>query len=69
MLISLLAILAIAATTAVSDAIADAPIVLEGPSTLELALIGAGVLVVYAVASRSIGRRRLSTSTAAATNQ
>ena len=50
MLCSLLAILV--------TALGDVPMVLEGPSTLELGLIGGGVLVAYALASRAMGRRR-----------
>jgi hypothetical protein len=69
MLISLLAILVMAASAALREAVADVPVVLEGPSTLELALIGGGILVVYAVATRAIGRRRARISSEAVASQ
>lgn len=69
MLITLLAILVMAASAAVRQALADAPIVLEGPSTLELGLIGAGVIIVYVVATRAIGRRSARISSAGATSK
>ncbi len=69
MLISLLAILVMAASAAAHQVLAAAPIVLEGPSTLELGLIGAGVIIVYAVATRAIGRRSARISSAGATSQ
>ncbi|MEX0643444.1 MAG: hypothetical protein WD468_12120 [Pirellulales bacterium] len=69
MLISPLAILVMSVSAAVGRSLADAPIVLEGPSTLELGLIGAGVILVYAVATRTIGRRRERISKASVANQ
>jgi hypothetical protein len=57
-LISLLALLVMAVSAGIQSTLGEGPIVLEGPSTLELGLIGGGVIVVYAVATRTIWRRR-----------
>jgi hypothetical protein len=56
-LISLLAVLVMAVSAGVR-ALSDTSVVLEGPSTLELGLIGGGILIVYAVVTRAMGRRR-----------
>jgi hypothetical protein len=56
-LITLLATLVLVVSTGIRAA-ADEQRVLEGPSTLELGLIGGGIIVVYAVATRALGRRR-----------
>ena len=56
MLISLLATLVMAFSAGIC-ALSDPPLVLEGPSTLELELIGGAIIAVYAVATRAIGRR------------
>jgi hypothetical protein len=62
-LTSLMAILVMAASAAVRNALAEGPVVLEGPTTLELGLIGGGLFIVYAVASRRFSRRRQSIAT------
>lgn len=76
MLISLLALFVVGLSKGIRAMWADVPVVLEGPSTLELALIGGGIVVVYAVATRLVGRRRaridganLATSHSVATEQ
>jgi hypothetical protein len=57
-LISLLAMLVMAFSAGIRATLSDVPVVLEGPSTLELGLIGGGIIAVYAVVTRAIGRRR-----------
>jgi hypothetical protein len=68
-LISLLAMLMMAFSAGIRAAVADSPVVLEGPSTLELALIGGGILGVYALATRSLARRRARMSSAFAARE
>jgi hypothetical protein len=58
MLISLLALLAMAVSTGIRSLMAEGTIALEGPSTLELGLIGGSIIVVYAVVTRAAWRRR-----------
>ena len=58
MLISLLGLLAMTISAGIRAVLAEAPIILEGPSTLELGLIGGGVIVAYAIATRKFWRRR-----------
>jgi hypothetical protein len=57
MLISLLSLLAATVSAELRASLADGPIVLEGPTTLELGLIGGGVILAYALATRLIRRR------------
>jgi hypothetical protein len=57
-LISLLAMFVVALSAGIRATFADVPVVLEGPSTLELGLIGGGIIIIYAVTTRIVGRRR-----------
>jgi hypothetical protein len=57
MLISLLTVLAITVMAGIRASMADGPVVLEGPTTLELGLIGGGVILAYAIVTRVIWRR------------
>lgn len=58
-LISLLALLVLSVSAGVRSLLGDAPVVLQGPSTLELAVIGGGVVAVYALSSRRFRRREV----------
>ena len=55
MLISILALFVVGLSAGIRAIFADVPRVLEGPSTLELGLIGGGILVIYALATRDHG--------------
>lgn len=58
MLISLLAMFVMSITMGYRAIEAEVPVVLGSPTTLEMGLVGAGVILAYALMTRTLGQRR-----------